>query len=55
MRRIKACKIYKDYVNNARQDANKQNEEKMQHMWKIQNMYNMLNKTDEQINKMQFL
>ena len=55
MRRIKACKIYKDYVNNATQDANKQNEEKMQRMWKIQNMYIMLNKTDEQINKMQCL
>ena len=46
---------YKDYVNIATQNANKQNEEKMQRMWKIQNMYNMLNKTDEQINKMQCL
>ena len=53
MRRIKACKTYKDYVNIATQNANKQNEEKMQCMWKIRNMYNMLNITDEQVNKMQ--
>ena len=37
------------------QYANEQNEEKTQNMWKLQNIYNMLNMTDKQVKEMQCL